>query len=105
MILKSSLLRVAGVATAALAVTTFGAPRPAAADSATTAAIAVGAAMIAGGLFYDSHNRPYYDHGGHRTYVSERDAQQYRNRGGRYRDNSGHWHQDGGRGYGQHGGH
>jgi hypothetical protein len=85
--------------------TTFAAPRPASADSASTAAIALGAAAIVGGLLYDSHNRPYYDRGGRRVYVSDRVAQDYRNRGGRYRDNGGHWHQDrGGQNHG-HGGH
>lgn len=105
-LVKSSLLRVAGVATAALIATSFAAPRPAAADSGSTAAIAAGAAVILGGLLYDSHNRPYYNHGGHRQYVSDREAQSYRQRGGRYRDNGGQWHQDhGGSNHGDHGGH
>lgn len=105
--MKPSLLRATGIVTAALVVTGFAPSLPASADTASTAAIAAGAALIVGGLIYDSQNRPYYNRGGRRVYVSERDAQDYRRQGGRYRDNHGQWHQDHGDhgDHGNHGGH
>jgi hypothetical protein len=79
----------------ALIAATFTLPRPAAADEASTAAIVAGAAAIVGGLLYDANNRPYYQHGGRRVYVSQRVAQEYRGHGGRYRDGHGQWHGQG----------
>lgn len=93
---SASLLRTVAAGSLALVATTFAMPRPAAADDASTAAIAGAAGLIIGGLLYDSNNRPYYDHGGRRVYVSDRAARDYRDHGGRYRDNRGHYHQDGG---------
>jgi hypothetical protein len=90
--ITTSLLRVAAVASLSLVATTFSLPRPAAADQASTMAIAAGAAAIVGGLLYDGNNRPYYDHGGRRVYVNDRVAQEYRGHGGRYRDQGGRWH-------------
>ncbi len=48
------------------------------ADTASTAAIIAGAAAIVGALLYDANNRPYYVRGGHRYYVTQREAQYYR---------------------------
>lgn len=53
----------------------FAAPQPAAADTATTAAIVAGAAAIVGALVYDANNRPYYVRNGHRYYVTPQEAQ------------------------------
>ena len=50
----------------------FAAPQPAAADTATTAAIVAGAAAIVGALVYDANNRPYYVRNGHRYYVTRK---------------------------------
>jgi hypothetical protein len=92
MTIAPSLFRIAGVAGVALIATTFTLPRPAVADEASTAAIVAGASAIVGGLLYDANNRPYYQRGGHRVYVSRQVEQEYRNRGGRYRDAHGQWH-------------
>ncbi len=89
------LLRTAVVASLALAATAFTLPRPAAADTASTAAIVAGAAAIVGGLLYDANNRPYYERGGRRVYVSGPVAREYRNHGGRYRDPRGYSHGNG----------
>ena len=88
----ASLLRTTAVASFALVATTSIVPQPAVADNATNTAIAAGVGAIVGGLLYDANNRPYYEHGGRRVYVNRRDARQYRDRGGRYRDPHGHWH-------------
>lgn len=53
-------------------------PQPARADTASTAAIAAGAAAIVGALVYDSSNHPYYVRDNHRYYVSAGEAQYYR---------------------------
>jgi hypothetical protein len=93
--ISASLLRTAAVASLGFAAIAFTLPRPAAADTASTAAIAGAAAAIVGGLLYDSHNRPYYDRGGRRVYVSEPVARDWRSHHGGY----------GGHGYGHGGGH
>jgi hypothetical protein len=48
------------------------------ADTASTAAIAAGAAAIAGALLYDSSNHPYYIRDNHRYYVTASEASYYR---------------------------
>jgi len=53
---------------------------PAAADTASTAAIAAGAAAIVGALLYDGSNHPYYIRNGHRYYVTAAEANAYRSR-------------------------
>ncbi len=49
------------------------------ADTASTAAIAAGAAAIAGALLYDASNHPYYVRDNHRYYVTAGEANYYRN--------------------------
>ena len=48
------------------------------ADTASTAAIAAGAAAIIGALLYDGNNHPYYVRNNHRYYVTQSEAQYYR---------------------------
>lgn len=50
------------------------ATQPAKADTASTAAIAIGAAAIVGALLIDNNNRPYYVNGGRRYYVTQSEA-------------------------------
>jgi hypothetical protein len=57
----------------------MGAPAPAKADTTSTALFAVGAAAIVGALLYDGNNRPYYVRNNHRYYVTQGEAQYYRN--------------------------
>ena len=52
-----------------------GAPTAAMADTASTVAIAAGAAAIVGALLYDSNNRPYYVRNNHRYYVTQPEEQ------------------------------
>ena len=54
------------------------APKPAAADEASTAAIVGGLAAIVGAILYDNSGHPYYVRDGHRNYVSNSDANAYR---------------------------
>ena len=62
-----------------LAVGAFaGPPTMAKADTASTAAIIAGAAVIVGALLYDGNNRPYYVRDNHRYYVTQNEAQYYR---------------------------
>src|ERR1700736_4495894 len=100
--ISAPLLRIAALASLGLVATAFTLPRPAAADTASTAAIAGAAAAIVGGLLYDSNNRPYYDRGGRRVYVSEPAARDWQNRHGGY---GGHGYGHGGGGDGHGGGH
>ena len=67
-----------GLAGFCLIGTVSGMPTAAKADTASTAAIAAGAAAIVGALLYDSSNRPYYIRNNHRYYVTQSEAQQYR---------------------------
>jgi hypothetical protein len=55
-----------------------GNPAPAKADTASTVAIAAGAAAIVGALLYDGNNHPYYVRNNHRYYVTQNEAQYYR---------------------------
>jgi hypothetical protein len=55
-----------------------GTPTAAKADTASTAAIAVGAAAIVGALLYDGSNHPYYVRNNHRYYVTQQEATYYR---------------------------
>lgn len=71
-------LTIAGAAVLALSVAAAGTPAPAQADTASTAAIAAGAAAIVGALLYDSNNRPYYVRNGHRYYVTQDEERYYR---------------------------
>ena len=48
------------------------------ANTASTVAIAAGAAAIVGALLYDSSNHPYYVRNNHRYYVTQPEAQMYR---------------------------
>jgi hypothetical protein len=98
--ISAPLLRTAALASLGLVATALVLPRPAAADAASTAAIAGAAAAIVGGLLYDSNNRPYYDRGGRRVYVSEPVAHEWRSRHGDYR---GHGYGHGGDHGGGHG--
>jgi hypothetical protein len=92
--MKLALVRTFLIAGAAASTLAFGAPRPAAADTGSTAAIAA-AALIVGGLILDSsRHQYYYVRGGHRYYVNNNTATYYRGHGGRYRD-SGGWHGNG----------
>lgn len=51
---------------------------PAKANTASTVAIAAGAAAIVGALLYDGNNHPYYVRNNHRYYVTQQEAQYYR---------------------------
>jgi hypothetical protein len=55
-----------------------GTQAPAKADTASTVAIAAGAAAIVGALLYDSNNHPYYVRDNHRYYVTQNEANYYR---------------------------
>jgi hypothetical protein len=91
--ISATLLRTAAIASLGLVATTFTLPRPAAADAASTAAIAGAAAAIVGGLLYDSNNRPYYERGGRRVYVSRPVEREYNRRhGGGHGGGHGHGH-------------
>ena len=77
---KMNALRFSTIASAAvltLSIAAGGTPTPARADTASTAAIAAGAAAIVGTLLYDSSRRPYYVRGGHRYYVTQDQARYY----------------------------
>jgi hypothetical protein len=71
-------LKVFVVGAAVVAVTTVSIPRPAQADTATTAAIIAGAAAIVGVLLYDANQQPYYVSNNRRYYVSQPEATYYR---------------------------
>jgi uncharacterized membrane protein len=53
---------------------------PAQADTASTAAIIAGAAAIVGALLIDGNNRPYYVKGGKRYYVTQAEANTWKQR-------------------------
>jgi hypothetical protein len=55
-----------------------GTPTAAKADTASTIAIAAGAAAIVGALVYDGNNHPYYVRNNHRYYVTQQEATYYR---------------------------
>ena len=80
------------------------------ADTASTAAIAIGAAAIVGALLTDNSGRSYYVNGNQRHYVSHDTAMYYRGHhgGGGYHGNSGYGNNHGyggNQGYGNnHGG-
>jgi len=62
----------------ALVAATLAAPRPASADTASTAAIAGLAGIIVGSLLFDSsRNQYYYVNGGNRRYVNDYQARQW----------------------------
>jgi hypothetical protein len=60
--------------TALVAVATVSIPRPAQADTATTAAIIAGAAAIVGALLLDGNNQPYYISNNRKYYVTQPEA-------------------------------
>ena len=62
------------VGTAIVAVTTVSIPRPAQADTASTAAIIAGAAAIVGALLLDGNNQPYYVNNNRKYYVTQPEA-------------------------------
>ena len=66
------------VGAALVAAVTISLPRPAQADTTSTALIAVGAAAIVGALLYDGNKRPYYIKNNRRYYVSQDTATYYR---------------------------
>ncbi len=76
--IQSNLRRIV-VGTALVAAATTWMPRPAQADTASTAAIIAGAAAIVGALLIDSNNQPYYVNDNERYYVSQNEATYYRN--------------------------
>jgi 3-hydroxy-3-methylglutaryl CoA synthase len=55
-----------------------GAVQPALADTASTAAIVAGAAAIVGALLIDANNRPYYVNNGRRYYVTQDEANSWK---------------------------
>ena len=55
-----------------------GTPTAAKADTASTIAIAAGAAAIVGALLTDGNNHPYYVRNNQRYYVTQQEAQYYR---------------------------
>jgi hypothetical protein len=67
-------LKVFVVGSAVVAVTTVAMPRPAQADTATTAAIITGAAAIVGALLLDGNNQPYYVNNNRKYYVTQPEA-------------------------------
>ena len=67
-------LRIFVVGSAFVAVTTVSIPRPAQADTATTAAIVTGAAAIIGALLLDGNNQPYYVNNNRKYYVTQPEA-------------------------------
>jgi hypothetical protein len=64
--------------TTLLAAVSFGMPRPAQADTASTVAIAAGAAAIVGALLSDGSGHPYYVRNNRRYYVTQDEASYYR---------------------------
>ncbi len=75
--IQSALKRVV-LGTALVAAVAVSAPRPAQADTASTAAIVAGAAAIVGALLVDSNNRSYYVKNNERYYVTPGEATYYR---------------------------
>src|ERR1700722_7637408 len=65
------------IASALLAAARISLPKPAAADTPSTLAIA-GAAAVLGALLIDGNNRPYYVNNNHRYYVSQSQANYFR---------------------------
>ena len=55
-----------------------GTPMPAKADTASTMAIIAGAAAIVGALLYDNNGHPYYIRDNRRYYVTQDEANYYR---------------------------
>jgi hypothetical protein len=72
--------RLTEVALAALVITgaVGGTQSAVRADTASTAAIAAGAAAIVGAILYDGNNRPYYVRDHHRYYVTRAEEGYYR---------------------------
>jgi len=62
------------VGAAIVAVTAVSIPRPAQADTASTAAIIAGAAAIVGALLLDGNNQPYYVNNNRKYYVTKPEA-------------------------------
>ena len=75
---KALILKRAAAIGALIVAGTFIAPQPAKADTASTIAIAAGAAAIVGALVYDSSNHPYYVRNNRRYYVTQQEATYYR---------------------------
>jgi hypothetical protein len=71
-------LAAAAAGTTLLAAISFGIPRPAQADTASTIAIAAGAAAIVGALLVDGNGHPYYVRDNRRYYVTNDEANYYR---------------------------
>ena len=67
-----------GAVAGVLVAGTFVAPQPVAADTASTTAIVAGAMAIVGALLVDANKRPYYVKNNRRYYVTQPEAQYYR---------------------------
>jgi hypothetical protein len=91
--MKSGIIRIALAAATIGTLTTTALPRPALADTTSTALIAGAAAAIIGTLIYDSSKHQYYyARGSRRVYVNNSTASYYRNHNGRYQGPEGQMH-------------
>lgn len=75
--IRTSLKHLA-LGTALVATVSISIPRPAQADTASTALIVAGAASIVGALLIGANNQPYYVRDNQRYYVSQDEANYYR---------------------------
>jgi hypothetical protein len=73
-----SVIKRIALGTALVAAFSVSAPRPAQADTTSTALIIAGAAAIVGALLVDSNNRSYYVNNNERYYVTPSEATYYR---------------------------
>jgi hypothetical protein len=91
--MKLGIIRIALASAAIGTLATTALPRPAVADTTSTALIAGAAALIVGSLIYDSSKRQYYyTRASRRVYVDNNTASYYQNHGGRYRGPEGRMH-------------
>jgi hypothetical protein len=91
--MKLGIIRIALAAATIGTLTTTALPRPAVADTTSTALIAGAAAAIIGTLIYDSNKHQYYyTRSNRRVYVNNNTASYYRSHNGRYRGPEGQMH-------------
>jgi len=91
--MKLGFIRLALTVATVSTLSTTALPRPAVADTTSTALLAGAAALIIGSLIYDSNRRQYYYvRNGRHVYVDNNTAAYYRNHNGRYRGPEGNWH-------------
>jgi hypothetical protein len=91
--MKLGIIRIALAAATVSTLATTALPRPAVADTTSTALIAGAAAAIIGTLIYDSSKHQYYyTRGSRRVYVDNNTASYYRSHNGRYRGPEGKMH-------------